>query len=313
MRIGQISAFVFVTKLLGSFLGFVATIYFARVLGAEVLGYYAAALAILAWLKFVSISGVHGAIKKRLSEGQEPGAYLSAGVTMVVALTALSGLLVLLLRDPINAYVGEDVALYIILILISVIGVNLVFAILKGQRDVHISEGLRPVKIGLQSVIQIALVFVGYGLAGMLVGYAIGAFLVVFIGALYVTIFFRWPDREHFVSLFDYAKFSWLGKLESRTINDIDIVILTALVSPALVGIYSVAWTLSKFLMVFGSAIRSSLFPEISYRSENDRDEEVKQLITDSLTYTGLIAIPGVVGGLVLSERLMLMYGSEFV
>lgn len=313
MRIGQTSAFVFVAKLLGSFLGFVATIYFARVVGAEVLGYYAAALAILAWLKFVSTSGVQGAIKKRLSEGQDSGAYLSAGVSMVVALTALSGLLVLLLRDPINAYVGEDVALYIILILISVIGVNLVFAILKGQRDVHISEGLRPVKIGLQSVIQIALVFVGYGLAGMLVGYAIGALLVFFIGTLYVTIFFSWPNREHFVSLFDYAKFSWLGKLESRTINDIDIVILTALVSPALVGIYSVAWTLSKFLMVFGSAIRSSLFPEISYRSANDRDEEVKQLITDSLTYTGLIAIPGVVGGLVLSERLMLMYGSEFV
>jgi O-antigen/teichoic acid export membrane protein len=47
MNLGQTSVVYFVSKLLGSVLGFVATIYFARVLGAEVLGQYALVLALI--------------------------------------------------------------------------------------------------------------------------------------------------------------------------------------------------------------------------------------------------------------------------
>jgi O-antigen/teichoic acid export membrane protein len=48
MRIGQTSVAVFVSKLVESALGFVATPYFAREPGASVLGSYALVLALVA-------------------------------------------------------------------------------------------------------------------------------------------------------------------------------------------------------------------------------------------------------------------------
>lgn len=60
----------FGAKLLSSVLGFVATVYFARILGAQVLGYYAVTLALLSWLQIGTADGVGSALVKRISEGR---------------------------------------------------------------------------------------------------------------------------------------------------------------------------------------------------------------------------------------------------
>ena len=49
MRLGQTSVIYLVSKLAGSALGFFATIYFTRMLGEEIYGFYAITLALVAW------------------------------------------------------------------------------------------------------------------------------------------------------------------------------------------------------------------------------------------------------------------------
>ncbi len=73
MRPGQTSAVVFVAKVVGSALWFAATIIFARLLGAEVLGIYGLVLTLVAWLQAGATMGFGSAITKRLSEGDERG------------------------------------------------------------------------------------------------------------------------------------------------------------------------------------------------------------------------------------------------
>ncbi len=51
MRIGHTSFIIFVSKPLRSVLGFVATLYFARVLGAEVLGFYVLTITVVSSYK----------------------------------------------------------------------------------------------------------------------------------------------------------------------------------------------------------------------------------------------------------------------
>ena len=58
MRIGQTSLVVFLAKIFTTVFGFVATIFLARILGAEVLGYYAGILAVASWLRLVGQVGV---------------------------------------------------------------------------------------------------------------------------------------------------------------------------------------------------------------------------------------------------------------
>ena len=320
MKLGQTSIIVFLAKLLGAGLGFIATLAFARIVGAEVLGIYALILTIVGWTVFASDLGIGGAMKKRISEDEEPGAYLTAGVIWVLGIAAAVSIVLLLVQPLVESYVNDFdryVAISVVWVLVGLLFIKLFYKIplrvLGGERKVHVAALLDPVKQGSHSLLQIGLVVLGYSLLGMLVGYAIGGIIVGILGLYFVSVRPARPNRRHFKSLFNYAKYSWLGRLKSRIFQDIDILILGAFVPSAAIGVYSVAWSLSKFLELFSNSIASTLFPEISYSSTQESMEIVRGYVEDALKYTGLIVIPGFVGGILLAEELMFVYGAEFV
>lgn len=312
MRIGQTSFVVFVSQLLSSLLGFAATLYFARVVGAEVLGYYALTILVAKWLMLGGEAGVSSAIKKRISEQNEPSAHLTAGLVTLAVLGVVSTLAVAAFQGVVNSYVGTDVHLLVVLLVLAGFVGSAVTAALEGESRVHVSGLLSPVRFGSRSLIQIGLVFAGFGLTGMLLGYAGGGLVAGLIGAFFISARFQWPRIEHFRNLFDFAKFSWLGNLSGRSFNDVDVFVLGALVSPALVGVYAIAWNITQFIGVFGSSIRQSTFPELSNASVTERTNAVTSIVSDSLAYSGLFAIPGFFGSVVLADRLLTLYGSEF-
>jgi O-antigen/teichoic acid export membrane protein len=84
MRIGQTSLVFFVSKVVGSVVGFVVTIYFARYLGASVLGTYSLVPAVVAWASILGTGGITGAVSKQLSEGSQRGEYFRAGLVSLV-------------------------------------------------------------------------------------------------------------------------------------------------------------------------------------------------------------------------------------
>jgi O-antigen/teichoic acid export membrane protein len=83
LQLGQISVVLFFSELLASALGFVATICIARFLGSGALGIYSVATAVVSWLVLFGTMGVTGGITKRISEGEDPGAYAVAGVGII--------------------------------------------------------------------------------------------------------------------------------------------------------------------------------------------------------------------------------------
>jgi O-antigen/teichoic acid export membrane protein len=159
----------------------------------------------------------------------------------------------------------------------------------------------------------VALVVIGFGLSGMLWGYAIGYVVTATIGLWILGFRPSLPERRHVLSLFDYAKFAWLGSMRSRTFDTVDIAVLGFFVAQGLIGIYAVAWSIGKFLDTFGSAVSSTLFPEMSkIAAENDAGA-VAGLTEDAMAYAGLILIPGVIGAAVIGDRILLIYGDAFV
>jgi O-antigen/teichoic acid export membrane protein len=320
MKIGQTSILVFVFKLIGSALGFLSTLYFARELGAEVLGLYAVVLTVVGWLAFVGELGVGKAMTKRISEAREEAEFFSAAILFILASVLVISIFVLLLRSVLQRYISEFdayVSIPVAWVVVGILAIHLFYKIttrvLRGQKLVYLAGLLDELKVGGQSLVQIMLVLLGYGLLGMLVGYAIGGIAVGLIGLYWIKIDLKTPGKRHFRSLFDYAKFSWLGGLKARAFNQIDILILGVFVPSAVIGVYSVAWSIAKFLDLFGSAVRETVFPEISYSSANESKQAAASMIEDALSYTGLIATPGLVGGGILGERLLMLYGDEFV
>jgi len=312
MRLGQTTAIYLVSKYVGSVLGFFATIYFTRTLGEEIYGMYAITLALVSWLGIIKSVGLGEAIVKRMSEDEEADAYLAAGTAIKSTFTVLVAIGVLVFREQVNAYVGQSVAEFVVLLLVVSIFSSLVKSALKGTHRVHIYAPLSTAKQAARSVVMIVLVYIGWGLAGMFLGYTIGTAAMAMVGLLVIKPTFVRPQWRHITSLFDFAKYAWVGSMRSKSFNDMDLLVLGLFVPAGLTGIYAVAYTLAKFLDTFGVAIHGTLFPELSKRSAADDTDMVRTLTNDALSYAGLLLIPGIVGAAILGDRLMLVYGDGF-
>ena len=313
MRLGQTSIVYFISKILGSALGFFATVYIVRILGEEIYGYYSLTLAVVLWVAIGGKIGITSAVTKRVSEGTERDAFVTAGFLMSATMFGVITIAVLLFREQINSYVGAPVAEFVILLVFVDLLRGFTNAALKGHHLVHIYAPLSTAKIGIRSLAQIILVFVGFSLGGILMGYAVGGMLVGIVGLWILKFRPSLPRKRHFASLFDYAKFSWLGNMRGRVFNSIDIIVLGAFVSAGLVGVYAVAWSIAKFLDIFGNAISTTLFPEMSNASAKNDPSAISHLVEDALAFAGLFLIPGVIGGAIVADRLLLIYGEGVV
>ncbi len=314
MRLGQTSAIYFGSKIVSSALGFFVTIYFARVLGAEVLGQYALVLALVTWLGVGGKVGFSRAITKRISEGEEPERYAGAGIVVIGCMMAIIVIVVTVFRRSVNSYVNAPVAEFVVLLLFVTLYKSFVAASLKGNHLVHVYAVLSTGREVTKALAQVAFVaLVGLGLTGMLWGYTIGYIATATIGLYFLGFRPALPGKRHVVSLFEYAKYAWLGSMRGKTFDTVDIAVLGFFVSAGFIGIYSVAWSIGKFLDIFGSAVSNTLFPEMSKVSAEDDVAAVSGLTEDALSYAGLILVPGLVGAIVVGDRLLLIYGESFV
>ncbi|MFA9516098.1 flippase [Halopenitus sp. H-Gu1] len=321
MRLGQTSFIQFLSNVVTSAIGFLATLYFARTLGAETLGIYYLLLAVVSWLRLAGEMGVGGAITKRVSEGEDRGAYLVTGAFLISSLTAVMVAAIAGGASVIQSYIGHpNGAVFVVVLIVTTLVYGYQAAALRGQQLVHLLAGISTLRTIARAVLQVGLVALGYEVLGLVTGWAAGTALAATIGMVIVLralygggdALVR-PNYEHLQGLTSYAKYSWLGGVRGRTFNWIDVAILGLFAPANLIGIYSVAWYIASFLQIFGKSIRTSMFPEMSQLSADNDHDQVRGLLADGLAFGGLIIIPGLVGGVLLGERLLQIYGSEFV
>lgn len=312
MRIGQTSIIFYGSKIVGSFAGFLATLYIARLLGASVLGVYSVILAVVAWAGIAGKIGLTSAVQKRMSEGKDTDEFFVAGtLVLLIIVVVLSGIL-FVFRGPIEAYIGRPVIGFVVLLLFVTLLNELSVATLSGSHLVHIRGLLAPIRMTVRSVAQIVLVYLGFKLTGMLVGHALGYALVGVVGLLIVGPSISLPSRHHFESLISYAKYAWIGNVEGRAFGWIDVTVMGFFVSSDLIGVYSVGWTIGTFLLASGTAISNATFPEISNITADEATQAAAPIVRDSLRYAGIILIPGLIGGAILAPRILRIYGPEF-
>lgn len=313
MRIGQTSFISFISKGLSSAAGFVATILFARLLGPEVLGRYYLLLSIVAWLSLLGSIGIGSAITKRVSEGTDVGEYKLGGGLIIASIgfAIVAGLL--LFQGSITSIFDINrIGFIIVLLAVGLLG-SYVDAMLNGAHMVHVAAVLKTVRRIARTVLQVGGVLLSFGLTALVMGYALGGLVLVVAGLYVLGGPYHVPEKKHIERLVDYAKYAWMGRLEGKTFQQADVIILGLFVPSSLVGIYGITWNIANFLIIFSTSISGALFPELSKLSADNRDEQVAELVEDALSYTGLVTIPGLVGGLLLSDRILRIYGGEFV
>lgn len=313
MRIGQSSLWAFISEFLSSAIGFVATVYIARTLGDAGLGVYSLVIAVVVWLKIIGGLGVQEALRKRLSEPTPDRPYLSTGVILQVALFFLLAGVLYLVRTPLSNYL-RGVPVWIVVTLFGgALGFAFITTVIEGQDRVHVASSLYPVDRFVRSTVQIVALFLGFGLAGLFLGYVVGAIIASAVGVAYVNVRFGRPTWSHLDSITSYAQFSWLTNLSNRAFASMDTLVLGLFVAEGLIGVYEASWNLASILALFGVSIRKAVFPTMSHVASSGARQEAADLLGDALTFAGLLLIPGLVGSLLVGDLILGIYGDAFV
>lgn len=310
-RLGKTALLHFLSQVAVSVSGFLATFVIARILGAEGVGVYALSLSLMVWVT-LPIAGPRQAMRKRISEGVEQAEYFTSGVILVGLPTLVVSALILVFNEQVNSYVGENVAVLIVAIVVT----NSLFHILRrtlhGLKKVAYAGGVRATERVLRAIFQIGLMILGYEIFGLFFGHAFSLLVASALTLFFVELKPAVPRLRHFRSLLSYAKYGWSGNLKGRTFNWMDTIVLGFFVSSSFVGVYEVSWTLASFLVAVSNSISSTLFPEISELSVDEKKEEIHHYLNEGLVFTGVFLIPGLFGAIAVGEDLLRIYNAEF-
>lgn len=312
MRYGRTSIINFVSQATMSVTGFVGTIVLTRYLGKELYGTYVVVISVVAWALIPANLGLNTAVRKRVSE-ETDGNYVLAGALIQLVLYAVVAGGLLLGADYLNEYMGVNATTVLVLLLGVRLFRGFVTTALDGQHLVHVSSVLQPVEWTSRSVVQVALVVTGLGLTGAFAGYVVGGLLTGAIGLYFVSTRLSLPERSDFEQITSYARFSWLTDIQGRTFLSMDTVILVFFVTNSVIAVYEIAWNLATLFAIFSSSIQNTLFPEMSKLSSSGVDKaRISGLLRVSLSYSGLLIIPGLIGSAVVGDVILTIYGEGF-
>jgi O-antigen/teichoic acid export membrane protein len=312
MRLAKKSILYFISDIGTSIIGFVATLYFARILGSGPLGQYFAIVGLIAWAT-VPTNGLSAAINKRISEGKDADDIFSAAT---VINGVYGGLLIfssILGGRYVNAYIGAEVNV----LLAGLLLINIIYTStqggLRGKKKVATAGFLRTFDRVLRTGSQIAIIYLGYNLLGLVLGHIAALVVSAFVGVTLFGLRPKMPSREAFEDLYSYVKYSWLGEIKGKTFGWMDIIVLQLFVSSSLVGIYGVSWRLASTLILVSNAVSAVIFPEVSDLSVGGNDREICDLLNEAMFFAGIFVIPGFFGVIALGDRILRIYGGEFV
>jgi len=294
-------------------IGYLSTMYFAHVLGPAILGSYFLFLAFYGVFDLIGDGGFGGAAVKRISEGREQDQYFSAFVLLRLFLLVFSVGFLFLIYPYIGDITSPELVWWLILALI--IGTVASFASngIYGTGKAGISQISSFLNTVIKIVVQVIATFLGYAVAGLAGGFIVGMVAGLLINLRFLTLHLTRFTREHLKSLFSFSFWIFLASSGSMVFAYADTILIGYFMSSADVGIYRVAFQLTGAAAFTTASLHYVLYPRISNWHATGDVPKAESALSRAFTYSLLLAIPVVAGGLLLGDQLLYyLYGAAF-
>ncbi|WP_251328611.1 lipopolysaccharide biosynthesis protein [Haloplanus pelagicus] len=310
-KLARSSGIQFGIQIVQTAIGFVAIVFLARFLGSDTLGKYFLVMAVVSWLQIPCLS-VHGAMSKRVSEGDEPDAFFTAGLITLVTLCLLLSAVTLGAHQYIREYVGFPATKFVVAIFFLNVVSTFMLAALRSEQKLDIASFYEGGWYILQSLSQVGLAAASVGLLSLLIGEIVAAVVTIAVAFYTVSLSIQRVSRDHFRSLYEFGKYTWAGAIKTRSFAWMDTIVLGFFVSASSVGIYEIAWRISALLILLPSAMAKVSFPDMSQHASAGDLDRVEETLRRAITFAGLLAFPGVIGVSILGTDVLRIYGPEF-
>jgi O-antigen/teichoic acid export membrane protein len=294
-------------------IGFLSTVYFARVLGPSILGAYYLFFAYFSIFNLIVDGGFGNATAKRISEGKEQEEFFSASAALRLALLLITVGLLFAFRPFLVDLDSAGLFWWLILALV----VNLFFGIPYGGNYGLGKAGIVQISNLLNNlsriVLQVLAVFFGFQLAGLAGGFVCGLIIGALVNYRYLELQFRRFNWSHLKSLFTFSFWIFLAMSGVLVFTTADVVLIGYFMSNAEVGIYRVAINLATLGVFVALALQYVLYPKFSRWNEEGNHELMTSSLARAYTYSLILALPFCVGGWLLGDKLLFyLFGEAF-
>ena len=313
MTIQRSSITVFSSQIVFTVAGFLATMYFAHVLGAEILGMYFLFFTVVSILSLFMDIGLGAGTTKRISEGKEKSEFFTASLFMHTFTLALALILICIFKDFFNNYIGANVWLFLILMLFLLRYSSLLSTTLSGEKKVGTSSIINLIAQLARIGSQVIFVIFGFKLFGLLGGLCVGAFISIPLGMKFIEVKLKKPTIYHAKSIFSFSKYAFGIGFGEYLYQWMDLMVIGLFLPKMYAGVYGACWIFSSIAVFASSAIVQTLFPYVSEWLSNNKIKEIENAFKEGITYSLILAIPIFTGMLILSKDLLYYaYGSSF-
>lgn len=313
MNLARSSIKVFAARVVSSLIAFLGITFFARELGSYHIGVFFLFQAMLGMIAIPVDFGISSGVTKRLSEGESPGSIFSTAILLkgLLLLPFLAG--IVLFQDPINNYLGANLALLLVVALVLQESAKLTIQVLKGELRVGETAGpvfaRKFVYVGVGAV----LVSMGAGVRGIIYGLFAGLVVMLAWGVWKSSTPLDSPSLGHARSLFDYSKYAFVSSIGGYFYSWMDVAIIGLFLTQSDVGVYEIAWRVTSVVMLFSSSIATTIFPQVSQWDAEDATDRIESLLSEAIAPALFVAIPAFFGVVMFSKEILgLVFGAEY-
>lgn len=316
-------------KVLVTLVMFVTIPFLVRFLGADGYGMYATLMSVFSLMMILVSSGINAGSRKYLSEDRDQ-AYWKDNVfgyyfrlAAVFALVAAVALLFAAEIGVIDRTLGTQFAPYFYLLAVLTISAqyrDYLRRSLLGLKLEHISE---PIEVGHKltfGITAIALVYFGYGVAGVLVAHIFASLAVAGVSLLFLR---QHLDISHAArptptdfprgDLFSFNHLAILYVFLLTSLYHVDILMLEYFTTSEVVGYYKAALVIVEFLWFVPRSVQSVMIQSTANLWLEDQIDRIDSLASKTTRYTLLLTILLSLGLAALAPSFIpIYYGQDF-
>lgn len=290
----------------------VGTIVIARLLGPENMGLYAIALAAPNLISTFRDWGVTTAMVKYSAEYNSENdvakirSVFVSGLAFEIIVGLALSVLSLILSQFLAVFYGRPAIVQLIqiasLFILTGALVNTATAAFTGMEKMHLNSIMLIIQSIVKTILIIALVVLGLGTLGAVIGFSVGVLFAGAIGVLLMYIMYRSLPKstggklelmKTTKTMLKYGLPLSIGAILSGGLIQFYSNIMALFVTDnALIGNYSVALNFVVLISFFATPVTTMLFPAFSKLDAKKDMEVLKNIFQYSVKYAALIVVP---------------------